>query len=539
MIDYARRCGLNIADLAVDRHVDNGQGHRTAFVWLGPEGHRVTVTYAHLKQQSDRFANVLEELGVTTGKTVAVHTGRIPELYFAALGIWKKRCVFCPLFSDFGAEPLFHRLHRSRAVVLVTTEEHYRRKISELRRRLPHLRHVILIDAFDSAHPGCRAFSRLMRRASDRFSIAATGPEDPAVLHFTSGTTGMPKGAVHVHDAVRSHYNTGRCVLDLSSDDVFWCTADPAWVTGTVYGIITPLLIGATHIVDGGEFQAQRWYRILSEQRITVWYTSPSALRRLMRFEPTASEIRGLKALQRIFSVGEPLHAAAVRWAQKVLGVPLYDTWWQTETGAIMITTAAAPQIRPGAMGFPIPGITTAVVQRIDKNRLAVTTDPNTVGELALEPGWPSMFRTYLHAEREYADCFRDGWYLTGDLVRRDADGYFWFAGRSDDIIKTAGRLVSPFEVESVLMSHPAVFEAAVIGVPDDLVGQQVKAIVALKTETMRGADLQRELLAFARRRLGPAIAPREIEFSRDLPKNRAGKILRRTLREKAREKKS
>jgi acetyl-CoA synthetase len=539
VINFVRRCGLNIADLAIDRHVDNGHGHRKAILWLGSEGEREIYTFADLKKQTNRFANVLEHLDVSDGETVAVCTGRIPELYIAAFGIWKRRCVFCPLFSDFGAEPLFHRLGRGRAVALVTTRNLFQRNITDLQRRLPELRHVLLTDAPDHKNHGPWSLYRLMQDASDRYSIPETDPEKHAILHFTSGTSGMPKGAVHVHAAVRSHYETGRRVLDLHPEDVFWCTADPAWVTGTSYGIITPLLHGTTNLVDADDFQVDRWYRILSEQRVTVWYTSPSAVRRLMRLETVPRETCDLQALRLIFSVGEPLPAAAVGWAEQALGVPICDTWWQTETGAIMITGAAAPRIRPGTMGYPIPGITAAVVQRVGKKRVAVKNEPNTVGELALKPGWSSMFRTYLDAADAYADCFRGGWYLTGDLVRRDADGYFWFVGRADDIIKTAGHLVSPFEVESLLMTHPAVYEAAVIGVPDDFIGERVKAIISLKSEPQPGSDLHRELLAFARRHLGPAIAPREIEFSRDLPKNSAGKVLRRVLRQMELEKKA
>jgi acetyl-CoA synthetase len=526
-----RRCGLNIADLAVDRHVDDGHGHRQALLWVGGEGRRVVFTFADLKQESDRFANVLDRLGLTAGDTVAVCTGRIPELYIAALGIWKRRCVFCPLFSEFGADPLFHRLMRSRAIALLTTQDLYRRNVADLQKRLPALRHVLLTDAADHTRHGLWSLPGLMKDAVAPYTVPATDPEDHAILHFTSGTSGMPKGAVHVHDALRTHYETGRCVLDLHPQDVFWCTADPAWVTGTSYGIIAPLLIGATNIVDGGEFQVERWYRILSDQAVTVWYTSPSAIRRLMRYEGNPRQTYDLKALRLIFSVGEPLAGAAVDWAEEVLGLPIYDTWWQTETGAIMLSSVVAPCVRPGSMGVAIPGITAAVVRRIGKERLAVTAEPNTVGELALKPGWSSMFRSYLDAPDEYAECFRGGWYLSGDLVQCDVDGYFWFVGRADDIIKTAGHLVSPFEVESLLMTHPDVFEAAAIGVPDEMIGERVKAIVSLKPGILPGADLRRELLAFARRRLGPAIAPREVEFSRDLPKNQAGKVLRRTLR--------
>jgi acetyl-CoA synthetase len=343
----------------------------------------------------------------------------------------------------------------------------------------------------------------------------------------------MPKGAIHVHEAVLTHYATGRDVLDLHDSDTFWCTADPGWVTGTSYGIIAPLLHGVTSIVDEAEFDAGRWFRILAEQKVTVWYTAPTAIRRLMRMNVEPLKRHDLSNLRLIHSVGEPLNPEAVVWGQRVLGLPIHDNWWQTETGGIMIANFAAMDIRPGSMGKPLPGIEAAIVKRQDGN-VAVITEPNREGELALKPGWPSMFRGYLHDEARYQKCFAGGWYLSGDLAKRDADGYYWFVGRADDIIKTSGHMVGPFEVESALMEHPAVAEAGVIGKPDPLIGEIVKAFVALKTGHEPCEELRLELTGFARKRLGSAVAPKEIEFIDGLPKTRSGKIMRRLL--KARE---
>jgi acetyl-CoA synthetase len=525
-------CGLNIAHATVDRHATGVGCGRVALRWPEANGDRIEVTYADLREESSRFAGVLAGLGVKSGAVVAVYTGRIPALYFAALGTWRSRCVFCPLFSDFGPEPVIHRLAISRAAVLVTTGLLYRMNVAGLRSRLPHLQHVLLTDT-DAAHGKDTApLPRLMRAAPAFFPIGFTDPEERATLHFTSGTTGMPKGAVHVHDGVRYLAQTGKEVFDFRGSDIFWCTADPGWVTGTSYGIVAPLAHGITSIVDREAFDVRRWYRMLAQERVSVWYTSPSAIRRLMRSGISPRDTYDLGALRLICSVGEPLAAEAVRWTERSLGLPAVDTWWQTETGGIMISSAVAPQIRPGSMGWPLREIEAAVVRRAEDGTVIGSAVPGEVGELVLKPNWSSLFREYLRAPEAYARCFAGGWYLTGDLVRRDSEGYFWFVGRADDIIKTAGHLVSPFEVESVLMDHPAVSEAAVIGTPDPLIGERVKAFVTLKPGWNADQPLRRSLLGHARSRLGPAISPREIAFVDDLPRNRAGKIVRRLLKD-------
>jgi acetyl-CoA synthetase len=362
------------------------------------------------------------------------------------------------------------------------------------------------------------------------WSIPDTSEGDGALLHFTSGTTGTPKGAAHVHAAVIMHRATGRLVLDLKPGDVFWCTADPGWVTGTSYGIIAPLANGITLLVDEAEFDAERWYDILEHHHVDVWYTAPTAIRMLRRVGLGPLEGRRFPRLRFMASVGEPLDAASVVWGVAAFGMPFHDNWWQTETGGIAIANYASMTVKPGSMGRPLPGIEAAIVRRAG-GRIEVITEPNVQGELALRPGWPSMFRAYWDAPERYAKCFADGWYLSGDLARKDADGYFWFVGRSDDVIKTAGHLIGPFEVESVLLAHPAVAEAGVIGKPDPVAGEIVKAFVSLKLGYEPSRELELELIAHARSRLGAAVAPRELAFLPNLPRTRSGKILRRLLR--------
>ena len=536
--------GLNIAHEAVDRHAAGPLADKVAFRWIERDGRRRDATYGELRAATNRFANALRALDVGKGDRVFSLLGRVPELYVTALGTLKNTSVFCPLFSAFGPEPIHQRLERGDGRVLVTTPALYRRKVAPSRDALPALEHVLLVGG-DAGGIDCTlAFDELLAEVSDELVIPPTDPEDMALLHFTSGTTGTPKGAVHVHDAVVAHHATGASALDLHPDDVFWCTADPGWVTGTSYGIVAPLTHGVTSVVDEAEFDAERWYRILQDERVTVWYTAPTALRMLMRAGAELARSYDLSRLRFVASVGEPLNAEVVVWGQEALGLPVHDNWWQTETGGIMIANLAGADIRPGSMGRPLPGVEVALLRRGPDGRAVVHGGPHgTVevieeagvdGELALRPGWPSMFRGYLHDDDRYAMCFAGGWYLTGDVARRDEEGWLWFVGRADDVIKSAGHLIGPFEVESVLMEHPAVVEAGVIGVPDPVAGEVVKAFVTLRAGHQPSEDLRLDLLGFARKRLGPAVAPRDIAFDQHLPRTKSGKIMRRLL--KARE---
>jgi len=339
---------------------------------------------------------------------------------------------------------------------------------------------------------------------------------------------------MHVHGAVVAHYMTGYFALDLHPDDVFWCTADPGWVTGTSYGIIAPLTHGITSIVDEAEFDAEHWYGTLQKQHVNVWYTAPTAVRMMMKIGTEVIRKYDLSNLRFIASVGEPLNPEAVLWGVDAFGLPIHDNWWQTETGGIMIANYPAMDVRPGSMGRPLPGIEASIVHHRRDGTLEFVTQPDEQGELALRPGWPSIFRGYLHDEERYRKCFAEGWYLTGDIARRDADGYFWFVGRADDVIKSSGHLIGPFEVESTLMEHRGVAEAGVIGKPDPVAGEVVKAFISLKPGFTASEELRRDLLGFARKRLGTVVAPKEIDFVQNVPKTRSGKIMRRLL--KARE---
>jgi acetyl-CoA synthetase len=525
--------GLNLAYEAVGRHVVKGHGKQTAIIWLGKKGERIEISYAQLDSLTNQLANVLRGLGVEKGDRVYSLAGRIPELYVCALGALKHQAVFCPLFSAFGPEPILQRLNLGEAKVLFTTERLYKRRIAGIRDQIPTLEHVIIVaDPNRPKHPeGTVDWHDAMAAASVDYEIADTDPETPSLLHFTSGTTGTPKGAYHVHEAVLTHYVTGKLALDMHPRDIYWCTADPGWVTGTSYGISAPLTNRVTMIIDEAEFDPKRWYEILEKEKVQVWYTAPTAIRMLMKAGRELPRSRDLSALRFMASVGEPLNPQAVVW--EAFGKPFHDNWWQTETGGIMIANYASMDVKPGSMGRPMPGITAAIVREGRDGHVHEVDDPERDGELALRPDWPSLFRGYWNNRERYDACFRDGWYLSGDLARRDEDGYYWFVGRADDVIKSAGHLIGPFEVESVVMKHPAVAEVGVIGKPDPVAGTIIKAFVSLQPGHEWTEELQKELLGFGRKNLGTA-APREIDYCESLPKTRSGKIMRRLL--KARE---
>jgi acetyl-CoA synthetase len=521
---------LNIAYECLDRHLRTARRNKIAMLWEGKNGETETYTFEEMTRASNRAANGLRSLGVEKGDRVFVFLERIPECYFTVFGTLKAGAVIGPLFSAFGPEAVKDRLENSEAKVLVTSPELWAR-IREVRRELPNLQHVVLVTRRHRPEPekGVVLWDEAIASQPDQFETLPTDPEDFAVMHYTSGTTGKPKGAAHVHMAIMGHYATAKYVLDIHDEDVYWCTADPGWVTGTSYGMFGPWSNGATSLVYEGGFGASAWYSLIERHRVSVWYTAPTAIRMLMKAGEEVARKHDLSSLRYMCSVGEPLNPEAVLWGQKVLGLPFHDNWWQTETGCILIANYPVQEIRPGSMGRPFPGIEPAIIDD-EGNPLP----PGEEGNLAIRPGWPSMFRTYWNNREMYESRFRNGWYITGDRARMDADGFFWFVGRADDVINTAGHLVGPFEVESVLIEHPAVAEAGVIGKPDPVAMEVVKAFVALKDGHEPNDKLRRELIHYSRERLGPAVAPREIEFLPSLPKTRSGKIMRRLL--KARE---
>ncbi|MBI5240579.1 MAG: AMP-binding protein [Elusimicrobia bacterium] len=516
----------NIGSICTRLQCARGLGERTAMRWVGAD-RRLSRgwTFADLEAETNRFANALRALGFARGDVFFTFLPKLPEQFIAFLGALKLQLITGTLFANFGEDALLDRLGDAGAKGVITKKS-FLKKFVRIRDRLPALRTIILVDADDHLAPDILSLKVLMAGASADFSAPATGPDAPSVLHYTSGSTGKSKGVLHRHGSVLSQSATARDVLGLRGGDVFWCTADQGWVTGTSYGIIGPWSLGVTQVHFGGAYDAAAWFDILEGQKVNVWYSAPTALRMLMREDDALFAEYDLSALRSIFSVGEPLNPEVIRWARGTLGKDVHDTWFQTETGAIMITNRPGLEIRPGSMGKPVAGISAAILDGDGK-----PVSDGTVGNLCFRPGWPGMFTAYLNHEDVYRQRFRGGFYHSGDTAYRDADGYFWFQGRSDDIINTAGHLVSPFEVESALLEVGEVAEAGVIGAPDDLLFEKVVAFVALRGGQAWSPELELKLRIYVSNKVSTVATPQEIVPVEAIPKNKSGKIMRRVLK--------
>ncbi|HQO08666.1 MAG TPA: acetate--CoA ligase [Clostridiales bacterium] len=528
-LDYKPGNVINIGWYCTDRICQMGKADKTALIWEGYSGEEKKYTFDDIRKATNTIGHYLRNLGVKEEDRVCLFMDKIPELYLGFLGVLKIGAIAQPLFSAFGDESLFVRLDSAQTKAIITQRKHVG-KVRKLLDRMPSLEHIIIVD-----HDGLKplkerekAFDLEKAEKIDKFDIFPTKAESPSVLHYTSGTTGLPKGVKHVHYSIMSQYLTAKWVLDIQDSDIYWCTADPGWVTGTSYGIIGAWANGATQCVLDAGFSAENWYKFIEKHKISMWYSAPTAIRSLMKAGAELVKQFDLSSLRHLASVGEPLNAEAVIWSEKVFGLPFYDTYWQTETGSMMICNYPGMKIKPGSMGKPFPGITAAV---LDEKTFEPITEPNKPGLIGFRPGWPSMMRTYWNNEETYKKKFSNGWYLPGDKSTIDKDGYYWFVGRDDDVINTAGHLVSPFEVESALLEHPAVAESAVVSKPDEVNMEVVKAFVTLKPGYEPNDDLELEIMNFIRKKLSPLAMPQEIEYLDKLPKTRSGKIMRRMLR--------
>ena len=515
---------INAAYEAVDRHATTWRKNKVALYWVSDNGVREKYTFLELAIQSNQFANVLTKHGVKKGDRVFVFLPRIPQLYVSIIGIAKTGAVSGPLFSAFGPGALKDRLLDSGARVLVTTSQLRRDVVDKIISELPELETIIIID--DELMDRDVSYEDEMESAGTEFAIVPMERTDPLIMHYTSGTTGKPKGVVHMHGAILGQAITAKHVLDLRDDDIYWCSADPGWVTGTAYGIFGPWVHGTSQVVVDGRFDADVWYSIIDDHRVTVWYTAPTALRLLMKAGGEVVEKHSLNSLRHICSVGEPLNPEVIRWGMKVYGLPIHDTWWQTETGMMMIVNYPCLDMKIGSMGKPVFGTEAAV---IDENGNPLP--PMQSGTLALRPGWPAMMKEIWKNSEKYETYFKDGWYISGDNAYVDEDGYFWFVGRADDVINTSGHRVGPFEVESALLEHEAVVEAGVIGKPDVERGEIIKAFISLRAGYEPSDELKKDIQTFIKHNLAFHAYPREIEFKDNLPKTRSGKIMRRVLK--------
>ncbi|MBZ4688154.1 MAG: acetate--CoA ligase [Clostridiales bacterium] len=514
---------VNMAYECIDRHVQSGLQDKIALHFKNCTREE-SYTFEDLSIMSNKFGNVLKELGIKKGDRVFIFLPRSPELYTAFLGILKIGAIAGPLFEAFMEDAVRDRLQDSEAVAIITNPELKKRVPVD---ELPALKHVILVGDDGNLQENEISFQKALEAASPELEIEWVDREDGMLLHYTSGSTGKPKGVLHVHNAMIQHYQTAKWVLDLREDDVYWCTADPGWVTGTSYGIFGPWLHGVTNVVKGGRFDPAEWYGTIEKYRVTVWYSAPTAFRMLMAAGEEVLQQADLSSLRHVLSVGEPLNPEVIYWGLEHLKQRIHDTWWMTETGGQLIVNFPGMSIKPGSMGRPFPGIYAAIVDEEGKE-----LPPYEMGRLAIKAGWPSMMRAIWNNEPKYREYFmQEPWYISGDIAYKDEDGYFWFQGRQDDVINTSGERVGPFEVESKLIEHPAVAEAGVIGKPDPLRGEIIKAFVVLNKEYIPSEKLKEDIRDFVKKGLAAHAAPREIEFKDKLPKTRSGKILRRVLK--------
>lgn len=518
----------NIGWYLTDRNCELGRGDKTALIWESSDGKEVRrYTFNELRLYANAYARYLLDLGLKPGDRCAVFMERIPELYIAIAGGLKAGIIMQPMFSAFGEDALEARVKPAGSKAILTQRKLVFR-VRKIREACPELEHVIIAEPGDlELQPGETHFDLGIAEPCDHFEPYHTEKDTPSLLHYTSGTTGQPKGALHVHGSIWAQALTTLWVLDVQDDDVYWCTADPGWVTGVSYGIIGPWSLGITQLVMECGFIVDRWYNAIQTHKVSMWYSAPTAIRLLMKEGDDKPKQYDLTSLRHLASVGEPLNPEAVVWSERIYGLPFYDTWWQTETGAIQVTNVPGLPIKPGSMGLPFPGVTATVLS----DDFKPITEPNVDGLLALKPPWPSMLKTYWNNPGAYDSKFKNGWYITGDRARIDEDGYYWFMGRDDDVINTGGHLVGPFEIESALLEHEAVAESAAIGKPDQAMMEVVKAFVTLKPGFEPSRKIEMEIMNFIRKRLSPLAMPQEIEFTDKLPKTRSGKIMRRLLR--------
>ncbi len=530
-LGYKKGDVINIGWYCSDRICEQGKSDKIALYHEGFTGEERKYTFNDIRLAGNTIGTFLRKLGIKEQDRVCLFMDKIPELYLSFLGVLKIGAIVQPLFSAFGDESLYVRLENAGTRAIITQRKHAG-KVRKIIDKLPGLEHIIIVDHNEVKPLKEReiSFKLANEEPVENMEIFPTRADSPSVLHYTSGTTGQPKGVRHVHYSLISQYLTTKWVLDLRNDDIYWCTADPGWVTGTSYGIIGPWSLGITQCVLDKGFSAESWYKFIEKYRVTMWYSAPTAIRSLMKAGDELVAKHDLSSLRHLASVGEPLNAEAVIWSEKVFGLPFLDTYWQTETGCMMISNYPGMKVKPGSMGKPFPGITGLV---LDPNTHKPIEETGRVGLIAFKPGWPSMMTTYWNNEEKYREKFSNGWYLTGDRASIDNEGYFWFIGRDDDVINTGGHLVSPFEVESALIEHEAVAESAVVSKPDEVNMEVVKAYITLKPGYEVDDDLELSIMNFIRKRLSPLAMPQEIEYVDSLPKTRSGKIMRRILHAK------
>lgn len=542
----------NITYNTLDRHLKTWRKNKLALIWEGEDGERRTYSYYQLWQEVNKFANVLKSMGVEKGDTVTIYMGRVPELMMAMLAVTKIGAVHSVVYGGFSEQALASRIEDAQSKLLITCDGAWLRGktvnlkdiADEAVKRSPVVQTVIVYQCTKQDVPMVQGRDywwhdlMLLPIASPVCASEPMDAEDPLFILYTSGTTGRPKGVLHtcggyqVYTATTLHY-----VFDLKDDDIWWCAADPGWITGHSYIVYAPLLLGATGFMYEGAPDypyPNRYWKLVEDYGITVLYTAPTAIRGLMRFGDAWADRHDLSSLRLLGSVGEPINPEAWRWYHRVIGkenCPIMDTWWQTETGGFMITPTPVVPLKPGSATWPFSGIDADVVRED-----GTSCQPNEDGYLVIKQPWPGMARTVWgdpdrYIEQYWSEFAEQGWYFTGDSARRDADGYFWIIGRMDDVIKVSGYRLGTAEIESALVSHSDVAEAACIGIPHELRGNVIHAFCILNSGISGSPDLADTLKLHVRHEVGPIAVPAELNFVDSLPKTRSGKIMRRLLK--------
>lgn len=519
-----------LANLAYSALTENARDRsKIALVWESRHGRREVFSFFEIEQSSNKIANVLTDLEAGLGDRIFTLLNRTPELYAAIPAVLKIGAAVAVLFPDFGPEAIRQRLEDAGAAILITDAANLE-KVRAVCGALPSLKHILVVGDFARADtPTCdvqfHSYDELVENAAGEFAAADVSPDDTCFLIYTSGTTGLPKGVVHRHQIRERLIESAKTVLQLETDDFFWCSADPGWVTGLCYGLFAPWLQGMPILIDEGEFDAARWLAILERNQVTCFYTTPTLLR-LLRNEVGDISPKRKFALRRIYSVGEPLNPEVISWAERIFDAQVYDNYWQTETGSFVIANRPNLPVKRGAMGKAVEGVQIAIIDN------AGNEVPNgIVGDIAIRPTLTSFFKGYWNFPEATRACFRAGWYITRDRGKRDADGYFWFMARNDDVITCQAQRIGPFEVENALLSHPAIAESAAVGAKDAMTTEHVKAFVVLRKDYTASRKLAEEIAAHVRAQLSPLATPRQIEFCGELPKTRSGKIQRNQLR--------
>ncbi len=542
----------NICYNAIDRHVNSWRKNKAAIIWEGEEGEQRVLTYGELHRQVSKFANVLKIAGVKPGDRVAIYMGMVPELAIAVLACARVGAVHNVIFAGFSAHAITERVNDSRAKLIICSDGTKRRGkninlkeiVDEAIVNTPSVRSVIVLKVTNEEvhmHDGMdHWWHDLMGLALDHNEPEFVEAEHPLFILYTSGSTGKPKGILHTTGGYMVHAaNSFKYVFDIKDEDIYWCTADVGWITGHSYLVYGPLLNGATIMMYEGAPNYPQWDRfwdIINRHKITILYTAPTAIRAFIRAGDEWVTKHDLSSLRLLGTVGEPINPKAWMWYHTVIGkekCPIVDTWWQTETGGILVSPLpGATPTKPGTATRPLPGIHVDVVRKDGKS-----CKPNEGGYLVIKKPWPSMLRTIYGDNKRYEDTYWSEFknmYFTGDGARKDEDGYIWIMGRVDDVVNVSGHRLGTSEVESALVAHEAVAEAAVVSRPDEIKGNALIAFVTLKDEYDGDMKLREDLRGHVSREIGPIAKPDEIRWAQGLPKTRSGKIMRRLLRELA-----